>query len=184
MGEKMEWVITASIMLLGVVTLAIFTTINNRKNNDIIIKHLQEISHKYYMNFSKTSKEEYDYLLENQQIAIYVRKIMIPSNSSITINARNTWCLRWGGKRMGRSYPNMRYMNELVPFLTKDYQDKRRTIKVVLIYPDTEVILKYLNESELAIVNPLDNNYGMKVIRFLDFEESFKEFIKEYFFGE
>jgi hypothetical protein len=174
----MEWIITGGILFLGTIVFLVATILNSKKNNEIISKHLQEIAHKYDMNFSLASKEEHDYLIENNRVVVYIKKIIIPSNSSVTINARNTWCLRWGGKRLGRSYPNMRYMNELIPYLMRDYQSEKKVVKLVLIYPDTEVILKYLNESELTTVNPVDNNYGMKVLRFLDFEENFKEIIK------
>ncbi|MFA7009993.1 MAG: hypothetical protein WC240_02080 [Bacilli bacterium] len=174
----MEWIITGGILFLGMIVFFVATILNNKKNNEIIVGHLQEVAHKHNMNFSSVYKEEHDYLIENDKIVIYVKKIIIPSNSSVTINARNTWCLRWGGKRLGRSYPNMRYMNELIPYLMCDYHSEKRVVKLVLIYPDTEAIFKYLNESELAIVNPVDNSYGMKVLRFLDFEENFKEIIK------
>ncbi len=174
----MEWFITGGIIALGVVAFIIFTIINNKNNNKIIEEHLKEIAKKHNMKLSLGNKEDHDYLIENMDVALYIKKAMIPSNSSVTINARSTWCLRWGGKRLGRSYPNMRYMNELIPYLVRDYQSEKKVVKIVLIYPNTEVILKYLNESELAIVSPLDNNYGTKVVRFLDFEETVKELIK------
>ena len=174
----MEWFITGSIIILGIAFFVVFTVMKDKNSNKIIEDHLRKISKQYNMKFSLGVKEEYDYLIENKEVVIYIKKAKIPSNSSVTINARNTWCLRWGGKRVGRSYPNMRYMKELIPYLICEYQNEKKVIKVVLIYPDTEVILKYLNESELATVKPLDNNYGTRAIRFLDFEEAFKELIK------
>lgn len=80
---------------------------------------------------------------------------------------------------MGRSYPNKRYINELIPYLMADFASEKKIFKMVIIYPNTEVILKYLNESELATVGPFDNNYGMQVLRFSDIEANFATIVKQ-----
>lgn len=178
-GDFMEWIITSAILGTGILLLGIFTFINNKKNNEKISEHLLQVAEKNNMIFSIASKGEHDYIIEDENKVVYIKKLIIPHNSSVTINARNTWCLRWGGKRMGRSYPNKRYINELIPYLMADFASEKKIFKMVIIYPNTEVILKYLNESELATVNPMDNNYGMQVLRFSDIEANFATIVKQ-----
>ena len=169
----MEWIYTGALFVAGGILFIIFSIYRGIKDNKTITEVLNCLAEQNNMKLSIVSKKEYNYLLEDDDVKIYLNVIKIPSNSSVTINSRNTWCLRWGGKRMGRSYPNMRYMNELVPFLKTDYFDDKKVVKVVVLYPNTEVILKYLNESELATVTVSDLSYGMKVIRFSDLEDDF-----------
>lgn len=129
------------------------------------------IDHGYSLN--KVKNKNYNYLMENDNYIIYIKLIVIPPNSSVTINAKDTWCLRWGGKRQGRNYPNMRYLKELISFLNCDFKSSKDTIKLVLLYPTTEVILKYLNESEIATVTPKTVNYGIKAFKYDELKDNF-----------
>lgn len=119
-------------------------------------------------------------LLENDKVSdfcidangkkVKICVVSIPKNSSVTINSRLTWCLRWGGKRVGRSYPNQRYMNELIPFLKLD---EKEVIKLIILYKSTEKVQKYLNESEIDVVKSGELVYDYKVICFNEIEEIF-----------
>ena len=95
------------------------------------------------------SKNKDTFILEKDDKKVLIEVLAIPSNSSVTINSKSTWCLRWGGKRYGRGYPNQRYLNEISDFL----KQKSDYSKVIMLYKNTEKILMYLNESEIATVN-------------------------------
>ena len=111
-------------------------------------------------------KKNYDFIFESEDITFLVKMVAIPSNSQVTINNKWTWRLSWGGnsKNKGRSYPNNRYLHEVVDFLKETYKKEKLTVKLILLYPQTEKILMYLNESELDIITPDKTPYGYKVI--------------------
>ncbi len=136
----------------------------NKKISDICEKSGYILKKKY---------DSADFLIQRNNSLVKLLIVKIPKNSSITVNSKLTWCLRWGGKRVGRSYPNMRYMNEVISFL-KSNSDSKMT-KLVALYPETEKIQKYLNESEIAVVNSGECVYDYVIINFNDLDSFLKK---------
>lgn len=126
-----------------------------------------------YKNFKIYKNKNYDFSVENEELKLYIRVVDIPKNSMITINSKDTWCLSWGGssKDYGRAYPNKKYLDELKSFLKQDIPSDKKYYKVVLINECTEKIVRYLNESELAVVNFDDTVYGYKIMELTKIEE-------------
>lgn len=137
----------------------------------IINKKIDERIYNLCQNKGYTVKKNYDgcdYYIFKDNVIIKLVIAKIPKNSSVTVNSKFTWCLRWGGKRVGRSYPNMRYMNEIIPFLKLKCDSN--VIKLIALYPHTEKIQKYLNESEIAVVNSGEEIYDYVIINFSDID--------------
>lgn len=162
------WFAIAAITIL-VIGICIFIKI---KKNKVINSKLTELAEKNNYKLTKCSSKEYNYILENDHNIIYLRTIIIPKNSSVTVNSKSTWCLRYGGgARVGRSYPNKEYLTELKPFLIKEYSSEKSIRKVVILYPTTEVLLKYVNESDIINLTQNDIVYGTQIIKFNDIDE-------------
>jgi hypothetical protein len=125
------------------------------------------------------NKNSYDYILENDKRALFIKVVTVPTNSQITINNVSTWKLSWGGdpSKLGRSYPNSSYMAEVSDFIKVKYEEDKEIIKLILIYPHTEKILRYINESELEIITPDKTPYGYKVSNFKNFDQDFDTII-------
>lgn len=119
-----------------------------------------------YPNFKEYKKEYYDFTIETDEIKLFIRMIDIPKNSMITINSKTTWCLSYGGSSSdpGRAYPNKKYLDELKSFLKNEYPSEKQTHKVILLNTGTEKINRYLNESELDVVNYCEKVYDYKII--------------------
>lgn len=153
-----------------------FINVNKEK---LLYEEIALIAKNNNFLISKKTKEKYDFVLSDNTYDIYLKICKIPKNSSVTINSRETWCLRWGGKRVGRNYPNQRYLNELEPFLKWNITSEEKTIiKVVVFYPGCEVILKYLNESEIDTVHPYTISYGYKAIKYQELETNFLDLLE------
>ena len=84
----------------------------------------------------------------------------------ITINSKTTWCLSYGGSSYdpGRAFPNKKYLDELKGFLKKEFVSDKITHKVILLNSSTEKVVRYLNESELEVVNYCEKVYDYKII--------------------
>ena len=119
-----------------------------------------------------------DFVLENDDRILYVKALYVPSHSAITINARFTWSLTYGGLfskvKPGKAYPYQRYLSEIEAFLKWDLASEKPALKVVLICQATEKIQKYLNESEIAIVKPGEKVYDYKFITADRLNEDFR----------
>lgn len=158
------------IVLLVIITiLIILYIIQNIKASKVINNKLNEICASFGYTLEKG--KDVDYILKKDSFCIKVVVSKIPKNSSVTVNSKLTWCLRWGGKRNGRSYPNQRYMNELIPFLKMKVEDN--VLKLIILFPKTEKVQRYLNESEIAIVNKNELVYDYKIVSFLELDEFF-----------
>lgn len=162
------------IIVGALVLYLLLTFFINKNKHKVLIEEISEIAKKHNFELIEVKNQKYDFKLVNNDYDIYVKVAKIPTNSSVTINSKETWCLRWGGKRKGRNYPNMRYMNELVPFLRSNItSNDKDVIRLVILYPTCEVILKYLNESEIATVTPSSINHGFKVLKYKELDENF-----------
>lgn len=166
-------------ILLGVVfIIAIIIYKENKFKNDISIL-LEDIAKEYKFKVEKAVKKSYDYKLIKEDITLLVSVVKVPSNSAITINSKNTWSLTWGGssKNPGRAKPNQRYMDELTSFLNYKIKDNKVEKKVIILYKETEKVQKYLNESELEIINTGDLCYDYYVITYKDFKDCFRKIL-------
>lgn len=140
---------------------------NKSKTKKMIYETLFKLSEQNSFSIQKSNNKLYDFILENENNIIYIKYISIPKNSSITINSKTTWCLRYGGgNRAGRAYPNKEYLSDLTNFLKKDFVTDKNVRKIVLVYPSTEKLLKYINESEIITVKQSDIVYGTQIIMF------------------
>lgn len=167
------------IILALIFVIGVFCFIIPFKTRSNVQKKLAKLALENDLKLTVDIEKNYDFLLENENIQLQFKITRIPSNSSVTINNVYTWALRYGGssKKPGRSYPNQRYMLDVANFISKNLPTKKKVLKVIILYPTTEKIAMYLNESELKIVESTDTPYGYKVIRYVDLEEKFKDLL-------
>ncbi len=146
------------------------------KRNKIKNQLFKSIENKSY-TLKQIHHESYDFTLESDKMILLIKCIMISPNSMITINSQETWDLSYGGldKSKGKSFPHHKYLNELIPFLKKNFQTEKQNRKVILIYPSTTQIVRYLNESELEEIHVSDLPYGYKVIQFASWDEEMEQ---------
>lgn len=165
------------VILSLLIILLLITFFINRNKEKLLFTEIELFVTSKKMTFEKVEKRHYDFIMKNDARTFYCKVVKIPSNSSVTINSKNTWCLRFGGKRKGRSYPNKRYLNEVEPFIKMKLSNDT-DMKVIILYPSTETILKYQNESEICEVKPIDTPYGYKVISYNFFNSMFDDLLK------
>lgn len=166
----MELYIVLVIVLF--ILIRVIKKINRKKFVDKIYEYIASQNYKIYV----AKKNNYTFKISHNDKTYYVKLAFVPTNSSVTINYKDTFELRYGGRssNIGRNYPKKRYLSELVPFLNSNYNGE----KIVVVCPKTEQILKYLNESDIAVVRYNDVSYGMKVMTLDDFKLHISEIIK------
>lgn len=161
------------IFLSIIAIVIIFYIVVNKRIKNEIVKSLNNVKN---YEFKKLNKHIFDYTLENDERIIYFKVVIIPSNSSITINSKTTWCLTWGGSKSnkGRSYPNKCYLNEVIPAINFEIKNDKKVIKVFLLYKSCEHMYKYRNESDIDEINSSNTPYGYKLITFENLEKEFE----------
>ena len=144
-----------------------------------ITETLEMICNEHNFKIYDAKDARYNKIIETENTSFYIKYIIIPKNSSITVNSQTTWCLRFGGgNRKGRNYPNKEYMNYMKPFLSAQFKNDKKVQKLVILYPSTEVVLKYLNESDIAVVKFNETAHGVKFINYTDLQNKFIEITK------
>ena len=166
------------IIIFAILLLYFFVTfLVNKTKEKLAFDEIEEFCEMNGYYYSKSKDRRYDMMINGDKFVMYLAMCKVPVNSSVTINSRGTWCLRFGGKRKGKGYSSKRYLTELSSFLNfnpmKDASGKT-VYKVVVFYPSTEVILKYMNESEIMEIKPENISFGYKAITynklFLEFD--------------
>lgn len=162
-----------------IVLIIVVNIILNKWKLKSINETLEMISKENNFIIQDAKDARYNKIIETDATAFYIKYVFIPKNSSITVNSQTTWCLRFGGgNRKGRNYPNKEYMNYMKPFLSAQFKNEKKVQKLVILYPSTEVVLKYLNESDIAVVKFNETAHGVKFINYVDLQNKFVELTK------
>lgn len=168
-------IIFAIILLYFIVTFII-----NKVKENLAYDEIEEFCEKNGFLYQKSKDKRYDVLIKGDDFTMYLVMCHVPTSSQITINSRNTWCLRFGGNRKGKGYSSKRYLTELSSFLSfnpeKDASGKM-VYKVVVFYPTLEAILKYMNESEIMEIKPENISFGYKAITYNKLFEEFDDLL-------
>ncbi|MBO4623594.1 MAG: hypothetical protein J5691_06940 [Bacilli bacterium] len=163
--KYIPYIIIASIVILLLIYIFIIRPIQIKKLiSQKVLSYFNNIGYSE-VKHNKLS----DLVLEKEGQKIYFKYLMIPSNSQITINCKEKWRLSWGGSsaKVGRAYPNNRYLTEIEDFAGSIVDGK----KIIIVYYSTEHILKYINECELENIDITKNTYDYKIVCFNKFEE-------------
>lgn len=166
--------ISIGVFLVVLLLALVISIYSKRKQQSIIKETLEKLGQEYGFSVLKAKGRNYDYELEKEEIKLLIKVATVPVNSSITINSRNTWCLRFGGSAYHGGYSNLKYLKKLIPFLEAEYKEAR---KIIIVYPDTQKVQRYLNESEIAIVKSCEKVYDYRVVTFVDLESRFQDLL-------
>lgn len=157
-----NYLIAIAILL---VCFGVISYLINKGKDSLLFSEFEKLLSEKNISYNKVKNDNYNYIMNINDRNYYVRFMKVPTNSQVTINSKTTWCLQFGGSRKGRSYPNKKYMNELSSFLRMKLP-LDTDLKIIVLYPSTERILRYLNESEISEVFPIDTPNGYKVISY------------------
>lgn len=165
------------IVLAIIIILVIVRIIIKIKTDKDIFNLLNKHSDKYTL--IKARKKAYQYVLRTSDLDIYVCILKIPRYSQICINAKETWKLSYNTfkKDKGSGYSASRYLTEIEYFLKNDINTNKNYLKLILVYKDTEEIVRYLNETELDVIDFSKTPYGYKITTYKDFKNDIEQLL-------
>ena len=163
--KYLPYIIIGSVIILILIYVFFIRPIQIKKT--VTAKLLSYFKELGYTEGKKSSL--YNILLTKGEEKLYFKYLIIPSNSQITINCKEKWRLSWGGNpdKVGRAYPNNRYLTEIEDFAKATLDGK----KIFIVYYSTEHILRYINECELETIDITKTPYDYKIVCFNKFEE-------------
>jgi len=146
------------IAILVIVILAVigFASVHQKKKSEEIkestielLKEYGEFSHEHKQNLLKINDKIYQILF-----------FYVPTHAELTINSKKIWEVRDASKSN---------LIDQTHFLKSNYP------KIVVVYPTTVKIKRYLNENELEFVSYKKPFYEMFVVRHFELIELLKE---------
>ncbi|MDD4000075.1 MAG: hypothetical protein PHX62_04180 [Bacilli bacterium] len=167
----LEPLILTFFLVIALIIISAIIFFNRRRA--LIRNLLEEVALANSLQFKVSSNKRYDYELQSNDNKFLIKLVYIPANSTVTINSKNTWCLRYGGSSR-KGYSKTRYLNELIPFLEYKVPSLNER-KIIMIYPHTNKVQKYLNESEIAILKHGELAYDYRVTSYQEFASGFQD---------
>lgn len=136
--------------ILGLTGIAVLTTIQKKKNDTIkassieLLKRYGTVEHHGHQTTFSMQEKTWKLLF-----------FMVPPNQDLTVNSRTVWEIRDASKS--------RLINQS-HFLASEKP------KLVIIYPSTLIIKRYINENELVFVKYNQPFYNMNLVRHIELE--------------
>ena len=162
----MKYLIVVLVLIFIYIIIRIIIKIKQDKD---IYKLLKNNEKEYQL--IKAKKKAYDYVLRFADIDIYLCVLKIPKYSQICINSKDTWKLSYNTFKQdkGKEYSNSRYLDEIKYFLKNDIESKKNYLKLVFVYKRYDEIVRYLNETELDVIDFNKSPYGYKITSYDNF---------------
>lgn len=102
-------------------------------------------------------------------LTFYLKLVFSTYDHEFIITNTNKWTVTDNPKQWTRkSKPLFIEDSDSFINLRKDDKDVR---KIVLIYPTSKRVIRYLNESDTVIVNPKENHLGIHFVSYINLEE-------------
>jgi len=116
----------------------------------------------------------YDYCFENQGTQYLIKVLPFDLHHELIITNKYYWCMNADLKGWKRStIPDLfSGVKQFVDFMPKT---DLKVVKIALIMPDCHNIIRYLNESDVAKVNPKDLVYGVYFVKAVELHHFFQK---------
>lgn len=141
----------ATLGLIGILTLSLI----QKKKNETIKAESKLLLQKYGQLNTLGHKTYFSMNGKNWQVLFF----HVPANQDLTINSKTIWEIRDASQ--SRLINQTHFLSSSDP-------------KLVIIYPSTLVIKRYINENELVFVKYNQPFYNMNVVRHFELEDFLK----------
>jgi c-di-AMP phosphodiesterase-like protein len=150
-----------TIIVLVIIIIISFTTFKlyQIKLRNQIIEKAKETLSKYGKLYQDQKMDLIDINSETYQVLFF----NVYQNAELTVNSKTVWEIKSQGKPL--------IINQS-GFLSSNYK------KIVIIYPSTYKIKRYINENELEFVQYNKPFYNMYLVRYLELIDLLKELSK------
>ncbi len=133
---------------------------------DSLAKESADNSYERTIKQKGLQKSLYDFVLRTKNYVYYIK--LIPNNNlnEITVQSSVKWQMR-------KSMKSTIYISDIEEFMRLRLTDEGKiSKKIVLIYPDSKSLLRYINDCELEFITPDTDVYGCNVVTYKQLSEN------------
>lgn len=120
--------------------------------------------------------KNFDYEVDYNNKKFLIKMIYHPSKSEININSMNYWQINRGIVSSRKSGEQMKGVYDLLKFKLIDNGYSKNTIKLYVIYPYCNRLMKVINECEMVFIKPNIDVYGCRIINYKNLKEDILKF--------
>lgn len=157
-----------SLVLIFFISLVFLSIRRKNKAKKTILNELQ-----LYGPTILSKDQIYDYLVDTKEFYYCIKVIYNFDSLEISVNNKNYWQLndkvissKKGGAKLEGIYD---LVNDNSLSFSKPHK------KVYLVYPDSKILVRAVNESELAFIHPNTDCFGVNLIKFDELDDLFKK---------
>ena len=118
--------------------------------------------------------KSFDFEMDYNNKKFLIKLIHHPSKCEININSANYWQINRGIVSSRKSGEQMKGVYDLLKFKLTDNGYAKNTVKLYVIYPYSNRLMKVINECEMVFIKPNVDIYGCRVINYKDIKEDIK----------
>ncbi len=157
-------------ILMVIVTITIVSLLISRKNK-AKLAILNELN--LYGPTTKEKDKIYDYLVDTKDFVYCIKVIYNFNNLEISVNNKNYWQLNDKVISSKKSGTKLEGIYDLVNDEKLKFDKPHK--KVYLVYPNSKILVRAVNESELAFIHPNTDCFGVNLIKFTELDDLFKK---------
>ena len=159
-----------AVIILGYILLCY---INKRKAYKNLHEKLLTISSS--VEVVKKNKA-YDFKMNHNGKLFLIKLIYNPSCDEICINAKHYWQQNHGVVSSRKKGEQMKGVYDLIFLDLAQNNFPLDTVKLYVIYPESQRLVKVINECEMIFIKPNVDIYGSRVNNYSDLEKNINEF--------
>lgn len=126
-------------------------------------------------NVKKIDKNKaFDYEIDYNNKKYLIKMIYHPSRCEINVNSANYWQINRGIVSSRKSGEQMKGVYDLLKYKPSDNGYAKNTIKLYVIYPYSNRMMKVINECEMVFIKPNTDIYGTRLINYKNLKEDIK----------
>lgn len=158
-------------LVISIVFTVVYISLISRRKSTAKKTIINELN--LYGQTKENKKQIYDYLVDTEFCNYYVKVIYNFRNLEIALNSKNHWQLNDKVVSSKKSGTKIEGIYDLVN--AKDLCADKPFKKIYLVYPSSKILVKAVNESELAFIHPNMDCYGVNIVKFNELDEIFKK---------
>ncbi len=145
---------------LGAIAVALIVYIVMHIHQQKMSKEVQEKTEKSLKTYGEVTKEHHHTFLTIDDVTYQIVYVHVSSSAELTINSTTIWEVREYGKSR---------------LIHQGHLMTSKTPKIVVVYPLTQVIKRYINENEMEFVKYNKMFYNMYVVRHFELDSLLEE---------
>jgi len=163
------FIISAVLILGGIFMFLVISEIKTRRHNLILWTIATSLPN---ATIKEDQRVPYQFRIETDKVVYLVKLVVIGPQNELIITNPDFWCINSDPKSWNRS-SSPKLVHGVKDFRTWIESSNKKIFRLALIFPGCRNITLYKNESDVEVVHPETDVFGVWIVQF--------DFLKDFF---